>query len=123
MKSHACLALAAALLIAPVSVHAQMPASPNGSEAQRAAINRLNFMDGEWRGEAVVHGPTGTMTLTQTERVGSMLGGSIKIIEGRGYAGIAKVYLNSGGLITGRRAFNAALKPLPGFERTPAFEF
>ena len=26
-------------------------------------------------------------------------------------------------LVTGRRAFNAAVKPLPGFERTPAFEF
>jgi protein-L-isoaspartate(D-aspartate) O-methyltransferase len=49
--------------------------------------------------------------------------GRLVAVEGRGNAGIAKVYLNSGGLITGRRAFNAALKPLPGFERTPAFEF
>jgi protein-L-isoaspartate(D-aspartate) O-methyltransferase len=50
-------------------------------------------------------------------------GGRLVAVEGRGHAGFAKVYLNSGGVIRGRRAFNAALKPLPGFERTPAFEF
>lgn len=86
MKPFISLAVAAVLLAAPVAVQAQMPASPNGSAAQRAAIDRLNMLDGEWRGEATVHGPDGTMTLTQTERVGSMLGGSIKVIEGRGYA-------------------------------------
>ncbi|TIT45640.1 MAG: protein-L-isoaspartate O-methyltransferase, partial [Mesorhizobium sp.] len=26
-------------------------------------------------------------------------------------------------VVTGRRAFNAAIKPLPGFEREHAFEF
>ena len=51
MKPFACLALAAALLTVPVvGAHAQMPASPNGSEAQRAAMDRLAFLDGEWRG-------------------------------------------------------------------------
>ncbi|RUU73531.1 protein-L-isoaspartate O-methyltransferase, partial [Mesorhizobium sp. M7A.F.Ca.MR.362.00.0.0] len=29
----------------------------------------------------------------------------------------------AGGVVTGRRAFNAAIKPLPGFERISAFEF
>jgi protein-L-isoaspartate(D-aspartate) O-methyltransferase len=50
-------------------------------------------------------------------------GGRIVAVDGRGNAGVARLYLNSGGVITSRRAFNAALKPLPGFERTPAFEF
>ena len=95
MKPFACLALAAALLTAPVGAHAQMPASPNGSEAQRAAMDRLAFMDGEWRGQATVHSPSGTMTLTQTERVGSMLGGSIKVIEGRGYAADGSTQFNA----------------------------
>ena len=50
-------------------------------------------------------------------------GGRLVAVEGRGNAGVARIYLKSGGIVTGRRAFNAAVKPLPGFERTPAFEF
>ena len=95
MKPFTCLALAAVLLATPVAVQAQMPASPNGSEAQRAALDRHDFMDGEWRGEATIHGPAGTLTLTQTERVGSMLGGSIKVIEGRGYAADGTTQFNA----------------------------
>src|SRR5690606_36536348 len=95
MKPLVRIALAAVLLAAPVTASAQVPASPNGSEAQRAAMDRLAFMDGEWRGEAIVHGPQGTMTLTQTERVGPMLGGSIKVIEGRGYAADGSTQFNA----------------------------
>ena len=50
-------------------------------------------------------------------------GGRLIAVEGRGNAGVARLYLKSGGTVTGRRAFNAAVKPLPGFERTPAFVF
>lgn len=50
-------------------------------------------------------------------------GGRLVVVEGRGNAGAALVYLKSQGIVAGRRAFNAAVKPLPGFERTPAFEF
>lgn len=95
MKPFACLALAAVLLASPAAVQAQMPASPNGTEAQRAAMGRLDMLDGEWRGEATIHGPGGTTTLTQTERVGSMLGGSIKVIEGRGYAADGSTQFNA----------------------------
>ncbi len=95
MKPFACLALAAVLLAAPAAVQAQAPASPNGTEAQRAAMGRLDMLDGEWRGEATIHGPGGTTTLTQTERVGSMLGGSIKVIEGRGYAADGSTQFNA----------------------------
>ena len=95
MKPFTCLALAAVLLAVPVAVHAQMPASPNGTEAQRAAMARLSAMDGEWRGTATIHGPHGTETLTQTERVGPMLGGSIKVVEGRGYAADGSTEFNA----------------------------
>jgi protein-L-isoaspartate(D-aspartate) O-methyltransferase len=50
-------------------------------------------------------------------------GGRLVAVEGRGNAGVARIYLKSGGIVTGRRAFNAAVKPLPGFERIPAFVF
>lgn len=100
MKSLSCLALAAVLMTAPVAAHAQMSAAPNGTEAQRAAIDRLAFLDGEWRGEAIVSGPAGPMTLTQTERVGSMLGGSIKVIEGRGYAADGSTQFNAMAMVS-----------------------
>ena len=50
-------------------------------------------------------------------------GGRLVAVEGRGNAGVARIYLRSDGIVTGRRAFNAAVKPLPGFERIPAFVF
>lgn len=50
-------------------------------------------------------------------------GGRLVVVEGRGNAGMAHIYLKSNGVATGRRVFNAAVKPLPGFERAPAFEF
>lgn len=95
MKPFASLALAAVLFATPLTVQAQAPASPDGSAAQRAAIARLDMLDGEWRGEATIHSPQGPMTLTQTERVGSMLGGSIKVIEGRGYAADGSTEFNA----------------------------
>ncbi|TDR31473.1 protein-L-isoaspartate(D-aspartate) O-methyltransferase [Aquamicrobium defluvii] len=50
-------------------------------------------------------------------------GGRLVAVEGRGNAGVARIFLKSGGVLTGRRAFNAAIRPLPGFERTRVFEF
>lgn len=50
-------------------------------------------------------------------------GGRLVVVEGHGAAAVACIYLKSNGVATGRRAFNAAVKPLPGFERTPEFEF
>ncbi|MFU0507741.1 protein-L-isoaspartate O-methyltransferase family protein [Pseudaminobacter sp. NGMCC 1.201702] len=50
-------------------------------------------------------------------------GGRLVAVEGRGNAGVARVFLKTSGIVTGRRAFNAAIKPLPGFERIRVFEF
>jgi len=50
-------------------------------------------------------------------------GGRLTVAEGLGNAGIARLYLKSNGVATGRRAFNAAVKPLPGFERAQGFVF
>lgn len=46
----------------------------------------LAFMDGAWRGQASTTLADGsTHVVTQTERIGPLLDGSIKVIEGRGY--------------------------------------
>lgn len=50
-------------------------------------------------------------------------GGRLVAVEGVGNAGIARLYVKDSGIVTGRRGFNAAVKPLPGFEKAPAFEF
>jgi len=50
-------------------------------------------------------------------------GGRLVAVEGRGNSGVARLFFKAGGVVTGRRAFNAAIKPLPGFERVRAFEF
>jgi len=49
--------------------------------------------------------------------------GRLVVVEGRGNSGVARLFFKAGGVVTGRRAFNAAIKPLPGFERAHAFEF
>jgi len=50
-------------------------------------------------------------------------GGRLVAVEGQGNSGVARLFFRAGGVVTGRRAFNAAIKPLPGFERSHAFEF
>ncbi|HYE47203.1 MAG TPA: DUF1579 domain-containing protein [Caulobacter sp.] len=55
-------------------------------DAQRAAMAKLSRLDGEWRGEAWVDSRTGPRRIfVQAERVGSMLDGTVKVIEGRGF--------------------------------------
>lgn len=50
-------------------------------------------------------------------------GGRLVVVEGSGNAGIARIYVKSNGAVTGRSAFNAAVMPLPGFERVASFQF
>lgn len=119
-------ASAAALLIAPATQAQAQVAMPsaNGSEAQRAAVSRLDFMDGEWRGTAVITGPQGRTELVQTERVGSHLGGSIKVIEGRGYDASGATQFNAMAVISwderaGRYGFRSYAQ---GFQGDYPFE-
>lgn len=54
--------------------------------AQREAIAKLRPMQGVWVGPANgMNGPGQPFAVTQTERIGPMLDGSILVIEGRGY--------------------------------------
>lgn len=77
---------------------------PNPSKlipAQQAALAKLSFMDGLWRGTASTLLPSGEKhTITQTERAGPFLDGSIKVVEGRGYDADGKVTFNAFGTIS-----------------------
>ncbi len=82
------LALAALLsLSAAAGVAAQPGPDPAAMlAAQKQALAPLAWMDGEWRGEARTTGMDGkTHVVVQTERIGPLLDGTIKLIEGRGY--------------------------------------
>jgi hypothetical protein len=69
--------------------------------AQARAMAPLAIYDGTWRGTAIVTQPDGKLLrLTQTERVGSMLGGTIKVIEGRGYLPDGTVVFNAFAVIS-----------------------
>lgn len=69
--------------------------------SQREAMLRLAFMDGVWRGAAWTLLPSGVKhTITQTERIGPFLDGSVKVIEGRGYDPDGKVTFNAFGTIS-----------------------
>jgi protein-L-isoaspartate(D-aspartate) O-methyltransferase len=50
-------------------------------------------------------------------------GGRLVAVIGHGNAGAAHVFYNAAGVVTGRRAFIAAVRPLPGFERAAEFQF
>ena len=59
-------------------------------------MNRFVIMDGVWRGSAWIMLPSGEKHhLTQTERVGPFLEGSVRVIEGRGYEDDGSVGFNA----------------------------
>jgi len=64
--------------------------------AQRKAMLPFAYMDGVWRGPAWTILPSGEKhNITQTERIGPFLDGSVKVIEGRGYNADGKVTFNA----------------------------
>lgn len=78
-------ATAIAAFAAPVG--AQQHRDPHATiAAQQAALAPLSILDGRWRGTARMTMPDGSVhEFTQTERIGPLLDGSIKLIEGRSY--------------------------------------
>lgn len=76
-------------------------------EAQRQALAPLARMDGVWRGTAWTITPNGRHEITQTERIGPFLGGSVKMVEGRGYDADGRVGFNALGIISYNPATSA----------------
>jgi hypothetical protein len=69
--------------------------------AQREAMKSLPAMNGVWRGTATLVEPNGEKrTITQTERIGPLLDGTLKVIEGRGYDAEGNLAFNSFGIVS-----------------------
>ncbi|MEO6361977.1 MAG: DUF1579 domain-containing protein [Caldimonas sp.] len=93
-------ALAAWLAFAVPLAAAQRPDTATLLAAQADAMKALAMIDGIWRGTATATQPDGSqLVFTQTERMGSFLGGTIKVIEGRGYAA-GQVRFNALGIVS-----------------------
>lgn len=94
--------LVGALIFAAGTAIAQTP--PGAADlmnSQREAMKALASMNGAWRGEATTLMPGGERrTITQTERIGPFLGGTVKVIEGRGYDTGGQVVFNAFGVVS-----------------------
>lgn len=88
------------------------PAAAQDAEAGRLialeveAMRVMAAMDGEWRGEAVTQTPNGVHKVVHTERIGTLLGGSIRLVEGHSYAANGETGFNAFGVIS----YNPATK-------------
>jgi hypothetical protein len=89
-----------AAFAAPVA-YSQAPDPAPLIAAQREAMAPFARMDGVWRGPAWTLLPNGEKRhITQTERIGAFLEGSVKVIEGRGYREDGSVGFNAFGIIS-----------------------
>ncbi len=94
------LLVAAPVLLTPATPAAAQANDPTLIPAERDALARLGWMDGNWRGEAVTNTPGGPHRITQTERIGAMLGGTIKLLEGKGFNADGSIGFNAFGVIS-----------------------
>jgi hypothetical protein len=86
----------------PASPPAAAPASAwdpaSRLAAQREAMKALAFMDGAWRGKAETDRlPAG---FTHTERSGTLLDGTVRLVEGRSYDEKGGTRFNAFGIIS-----------------------
>jgi hypothetical protein len=90
-----------------VSVVVAAPAMAQGYDpvarlkAQNEAMAKLSDVHGVWRGPAKSLRNDGTWhEITQTERMGPMLDGGLRVIEGRGYEADGSLSFNAFGVLS-----------------------
>lgn len=84
------------VLLLALPLFAQEKMQAPSMELQKEKLEALKMLDGTWRGTAWMITPTGQkMEMTQTERVGPMLDGTIRVIEGRGYDADGQMVFNA----------------------------
>jgi hypothetical protein len=92
---------AVALAMCPVAAAAQPAEAAALLASQSEAMRAFAMLDGAWRGPATVTQADGSrLAFVQTERIGPFLGGSIKVIEGRGYDDAGGVRFNAFGIVS-----------------------
>ncbi|RYE02956.1 MAG: DUF1579 domain-containing protein [Sphingomonadales bacterium] len=74
--------------------------------AQKDAMRKLDWMHGVWRGPAVTQLPQGAHEVTQTERIGGFLDGTVTVMEGKGYNADGSIGFNAFGVVS----YDAATK-------------
>jgi hypothetical protein len=77
--------IASAILATAAPAAGQMPDPAPIMAAEREAMKIFDWMNGQWRGHAVHRGPGGEKRVIHTERSGPMLGGTVRMVEGRAY--------------------------------------
>jgi len=82
-------------------------ADPAVITAQKVAAGKFAWMDGTWRGAATTRGPSGEHKVTHTERIGTMLGGTLRVIEGRSFNPDGSIGFNAFAVISYDPAKNA----------------
>jgi hypothetical protein len=85
MKAIIGAAAAVGLAVTASVAAAQQRSASELIATQQAAMAKLAWMDGQWRGPAVTQAAEGEHRVTQTERIGNLLDGTIKVVEGRGF--------------------------------------
>lgn len=98
-KSTSCTNLLAVALF--TSVLWLSPAAAQNALPQSTLMQKLDMMKGTWVGEARGMGRDGKpYVVRQTERVGSILGGDVLVIEGRGYQSDGTLAFNAFGSVS-----------------------
>jgi hypothetical protein len=101
MRRISSLLVAAGLLAVVASGRAQQPDTAALIASQTEALKTFAMLDGVWRGPATVTEAGGhRIAFTQTERIGPFLGGSIRVIEGRGYDDAGAVRFNAFAIVS-----------------------
>ena len=98
MRIQACL-VGAVLTLATPALAQRAPDAAALIAAQKEALKAFSMMDGVWRGPAWTDTESGRHEVTQTERIGPFLDGSVKVLEGRGYNGDGSVGFNAFGVL------------------------
>lgn len=99
MSKSKCLLVAVLFALSATATTAQ---APNASllQEQATAMAALNFLDGEWVGTVEIMERSGALKLTQTERSGTLLGGTVRLIEGRAFDAKGNTLFNAFAVIS-----------------------
>jgi hypothetical protein len=92
--------MAALALAASAQPLGAQPPDEAATVAQRAAMQRLDWMNGRWRGPAVTMTAAGEQRVIQTERIGAALDGTLKVLEGKGFRPNGQVGFHAFGIIS-----------------------